>query len=871
MRWIVAHLLLLVAPSFSPAESDSRQTLPPSTVPIHYALAISPDAPNLTFNGTVTIDLNVTTSTREVVLNAKGLTLDRVTMDGVAAQSVNMDEKLDRATLKFASPLAAGQHELAISYHGPILQGTFGFFAMDYGSPAGKRRTLATNFEPAGARMLLPCWDEPGLKATFSVAVDAPKDRIAVSNMPVAKVTPLDGQNQRVQFKTTPKLSTYLLFLGVGDFERIHRSVDGVDVGVLVKRGDLPKADYALGQATALLHYYNTYFGIRYPLPKLDLIAAPGDITGGSMENWGAIFYYQDHLLFDPEKSTVGDRQTVFSVVSHEMAHQWFGDLVTMAWWDNLWLNEGFARWMQTHAADALHPEWRTGLQAQWIFEGGKQADSKPSTHPILQPINSAAQAEQAFDQITYDKGASVITMLESYVGPETFRQGVSNYLRAHTYGNTVDNDLWSAMQTVSGKPVLEVERDFTSQEGLPLIRVTVQGTKSELHVSRFYDDPDSASTRTQSWHIPIVIAIPGHPNQMLLLSNSSEVAAPAPVVNAGALSYARVSYAQPQVQLIAARIAELPAADQLNLINDAWALGQSGYASASDLLDYMSHLPPGADPIVLTGELNMFWTIDQAQPATPARDAFHKFALAALEPIGLRVGAVAKAKEDPAITNIRSLLWAIQARFGDARALDRAKSLYASQEGSADERRRALRIIAHAADQASFDALLSQARSTTDPQERSHILDALASVADPALAAQFVNVALGPDAPAGTAPQILSEAAAENPDSVWHALSGHFDDPNLPIDDQARARLLPTIAAMSAQPERITELQQYADKHLPSDARQQVGAAVASIRLNMRIRDRALPQIDDWVAQHMRANSAPTHDLRDAESRAAK
>ena len=871
MRWTVVCLLLLVAHPFSSAQSESRQTLPTSTVPTHYALAISPDAPNLIFKGTVAIDLNATTSTREVVLNAKGLTLDRVTMDGVAAQWVNMDGKLDRATLEFASPVAAGQHQLVIRYHGPILQGTFGFFAMDYDSPAGKKRTLATNFEPAGARMLLPCWDEPGLKATFSVAVDAPKDRVVVSNMPVAKVTPLDGQNQEVQFQTTPKMSTYLLFLGVGDYERIHRSVDGVDVGVLVKRGDLPKAEYALGQATALLHYYNTYFGIRYPLPKLDLIAAPGDITGGSMENWGAIFYSQDHLLFDPDKSTVGDRQEVFLVVGHEMAHQWFGDLVTMAWWDNLWLNEGFARWMQTHAADALHPEWRTGLQAQSIFESGKQADSKPSTHPILQPILSAAQAEQAFDQITYDKGASVITMLEAYVGPETFRQGVSRYLRAHSYGNTVDSDLWSAMQAVSGKPVLEVEHDFTAQEGLPLIRVTVQGTKSELHVSRFYDDPDTASTRTQTWRIPIVIAIPGRPNQMLLLSNSSELAAPAPVVNAGALSYARVSYATPQVKSIATRIAELPAADQLNLINDAWALGQSGYEPASDLLDYMSHLLPVADPIVLTGELSMFLTIDRAQPATPARDAFRKFALNALAPIGLRVGTVAKAGEDPAITDIRSRIWAIQARFGDAIALERANALYASQKGSADERRTVLTIIAHATDEASFAALLSQARSTTDPQERSHILDALAGVADPTLAAQFVNVALGPDAPAGTAPQLLYEAALENPDSVWRALSLHFDDPNLPIDDQARAEVIPAIAAMSAQPERITELQQYAEKHLPSDARQQVDAAAASIRLNMRVRQRALPQIDDWVAQHVPASSASTCDPLDAESRAAK
>jgi hypothetical protein len=273
-----------------------------------------------------------------------------------------------------------------------------------------------------------------------------------------------------------------------------------------------------------------------------------------------------------------------------------------------------------------------------------------------------------------------------------------------------------------------------------------------------------------------------------LLLDSSYELVDPAPVVNAGALSYVRVSYAPSQVQSLAARMAVLPAADQLNLINDAGALGQSGYAPASDLLDYTSQLPSGADPIVWTRVIDLLLAIDQAQPASPAREAFRKFALTILAPVSREVGSAAKAGEDPAITAIRSQIWSTQARFGDAKALEKAKDLHASQKGSADERRTALAIIAHSADKTTFDALLSGARSTTDPQERSHILDALAQVGDPALAAQFVNVALGHDAPAGTAPGLLYAVAVENPDSVWHAVSLHLDDPNLPIDEQARA-----------------------------------------------------------------------------------
>jgi aminopeptidase N len=313
---------------------------------------------------------------------------------------------------------------------------------MKYASPSGPRRTLATNFEPAHARQLLPCWDEPARKATFTVTVDAPKDRMVVSNMPVAETRAIAPRLQRVRFAESPKMSTYLLFVAVGDFERIHEAVDGVDVGVVVKRGDIAKAAYALEQAARLMQFYNGYFKVHYPLPKLDLVAAPGSIQGSSMENWGAIFYSQADLLFDPVKSTEADRQRVFLVVSHEMAHQWFGDLVTMAWWDDLWLNEGFARWMQTFAADELHPEWQTGLQAASIFEMGKRADAVPSTHPVVQEVFTAAQAEQAFDYITYDKGAAVITMIAAYVGRDNFRDGVRRYMREHAYGNTVDSDL---------------------------------------------------------------------------------------------------------------------------------------------------------------------------------------------------------------------------------------------------------------------------------------------------------------------------------------------------------------------------------------------------------------------------------------------
>ncbi len=510
-------MVLLTSVITGSAAELERQQLPSGVQPLSYDLSLVPDAGDLSFRGQVKIMLDVTAATSSIVFNDDELVLDKAELDtSGTATDIALDAKLQRATLTFQHVVAAGRHILTIDYHGVIGKATQGFFAMDYDSPAGKRRTIATNFEPAAERRFMPSWDEPGIKATLRLTVDVPSDRMVIANMPTVSTDTLPDGRKRVHFASTPKMSTYLYFLGIGDFERITTKSDGTEIGVVVNRGDTEKGRVALAEAARLLHYYNDYFGVPFPLPKLDLVVAPGAITGGSMENWGAIFYSQNHLLFDPAKSTEADRQLVFQVVSHEMAHKWFGDLVTVAWWDDLWLNEGFARWMQTKVADDLHPGWKTGLQALAIAEYGKRADAKPSTHPIVQTVLDASQAMQAFDGITYDKGATVIGMLEAYVGPDAFRNGIRRYMRAHAYGNTVDADFWREIQAAAGKPVLEMEADFTRQPGVPLLRVesgtTPGGSKTlELREDRFAEDLATIATApVQHWHIPVTVSAAG-------------------------------------------------------------------------------------------------------------------------------------------------------------------------------------------------------------------------------------------------------------------------------------------------------------------------------------------------------------------------
>jgi aminopeptidase N len=864
---ICGSLLVFIAASAVPgAVLVEPERLPSAVVPVHYELALVPDAAHLTFHGQVQITIDVKAPAPAIVLNADDLTLDKAVLDEKDSGAVALNAKLQRATFTFAHAVAPGRHTLAIDYHGAIGRATQGFFAMDYDSPAGKQRTIATNFEPASERRFMPSWDEPGFKATFSIRVDVPANLVAVSNMPIASTEALANNQKRVHFAATPKMSTYLLFLGIGDFERIATSVDGTDVGVVVNRGDTEKGRYALGEAAKLLHYYNGYFGYRFPLPKLDLIVAPGEITGGSMENWGAIFYGQADLLFDPKKSTEADRQGVFEVVSHEMSHQWFGDLVTMAWWDNLWLNEGFARWMQTKAADDLHPEWKTGLQALAVAEAGKRADAKPSTHPIVQAVLTASQAEQAFDNITYDKGATVIGMLEAYVGPEAFRAGVRRYMKAHAFGNTVDADLWREVQAVAGKPVLDVEADFTRQPGVPLLKVESEQTKDGetrvvLSEGRFAEDPSSIkSAPVEHWRIPVVASAGGTVTDHLLSGSDASTLAvqgtgPA-IVNAGQSSYARTLYPRSMIQVLSAHISALKSADQAGILYDAWALGQSGYEPITNYLDLSRNIPVDADPIVWRQIVSTLVALDRLYADdTRGHAAFTAYARDRLHPLATRLTWDAQAHEDPNVGTLRQAVLVALSRFGDDSVIAEARrrfdlGLQNRAAVSPTVWRTALAIVAQRADAKALDSLLALYRSTHDPLEKQNILEALAGIKDSAGAERILELAAGPEAPAGTVGSIFGMVARDHPDLAWSFARQHVDQPGFPMDTFTRLSLMPRIASQSSDRKRAADLTSYAAQHIPASARENVESAISTINLNVQFRAERLPQIDQWLAK---------------------
>src|SRR5689334_7922530 len=444
--------------------------LPKQVRPTDYAIWIKPDIKKLTFVGRETVKLNVEHATSQLVLNAADLTVSDAQLDGKPIPKTKFDPKNELLTITALGELTPGEHTLALKFTGKINQFGRGLFYGKYQEQGtgAKKIFLGTQFEAADARRLFPCWDEPAFRARFQLTTVVPENWMSVSNMPVTSEKRVTG-GREVEFQPTPSMSSYLVVFCAGEFDAVESEVDGVKLRITTTKGKAEGARYALEITAQILHYYNEYFGIPYPLPKLDQLAIPGGF-GGAMENWGGITYYETALLFDPANSSVATKQTVYEVIAHEVAHQWFGDLVTMAWWDNLWLNEGFASWMGTKCTSRFNPQWevwleknlprdptrRTGIEKEQAMEG----DARATTHPIQQKIETEAEANEAFDDITYKKGQSFLRMLESFLGEESFRDGIRRYIEAHKYSNSTTADLWNALSEVSGEPVADIRSE---------------------------------------------------------------------------------------------------------------------------------------------------------------------------------------------------------------------------------------------------------------------------------------------------------------------------------------------------------------------------------------------------------------------------
>ncbi len=779
------------APIFQFATAPGR--LPKTVVPLEYSIELKPDAAARKIAGAETIVLDVKESTSTIQFNSLNQTLSRVLVDGKPVQNVVSDDAKQLTTITLQAPLAKGRHTLSFDYAGKIETDPVGLFVQPYKTPQGSAgELLSTQFEATDARRMFPCWDEPAFRAVFKLSVTVPAKWAVYSNMPQTGRT-VAGDLATTHFGATPKMASYLVEFTAGELGEISADHNGTHFNVVAVKGQEEGGRAALAAAQQILDDYNDYFGVKFPLPKLTSIAVPGGFSG-AMENWGAITYNDQALLVTPS-STLSNRQGVFSVQAHEMAHQWFGDLVTMGWWDDLWLNESFASWMAARETDLRNPDWHWWQRQDASKEGAMTADARINVHPIVQHVVNELEATSAFDPaITYSKGQAVLRMLENYMGPDNFRKGIRSYMKQHAYSNTLRGDLWHSLDGAAGKGagISAIASSWTNQAGFPLVSVAAScgadGKRSVMLTQQRFLLSGLGSGKG-SWQVPLQVRSgAGKASAVLFKGGSQKIAAgkcdEALTVNADAIGYFRVAYDAPTLALNTRKFASLSDGDRIAMLDDQWALTQAGAAPLGSYLALVSAMGTVQNERAweqITGALD---TIEAYERGTPQHDAYTAYARQLLQPLARQLGWDARKGDSPGVLKLRRTLLGDLGLWGDPAVLAEARKRFAAfvKDRSAiptDDQGMIAGVVASAATPAEFEQLHAIAREAKNETEMRRFFSALMEVRDPALAKQAAAIALSDEIPkqAGTLRlQLVGILSDHHPELAWDTFSKNVD-----------------------------------------------------------------------------------------------
>ena len=798
--------------------SADAVVLPDNVRPVHYDLTLTPNFDDFTFAGAVDITLQMAPGTREIVLNCAEIdiaaaALSWIDVDGEqerAATGIAYDADAETATIAIAGPPPEnglmGSPRLRMSYTGELNDKLRGFYRSQYTNPEGETAYLATTqFEATDARRALPCWDEPAVKATFRVTLNIPDAMQAVSNTPIVAEQAGNAPGiKTVAFDTTPVMSTYLLAFVIGDLTHIAKeAADGTIVGVWMTRGKEEQGRFALDTSVKLLSFFNDYFGIPYPLPKLDHLAIP-DFAAGAMENWGCVTYRETALLVDPQNSSAGTRQRVAEVVAHEMAHMWFGDLVTMQWWDDLWLNESFATWVGTKAVDWLFPEW--SMWTQFVNMDTNRAftlDGLKNSHPIEQEVANPAEVSQLFDAISYSKGGSVLRMLEHFLSAGVFRDGLNIYLNRHSYRNARTVDLWTALEEASGQPVTTIMSSWTGQTGYPVLDVAAVpgagGLALEVRQERFvYDsvlggDADAADDTEAVWPVPLTVAAAGAGvTATLVNAASTTVTVPAPPepdwfkVNPDQTGFYRVNYTDGDRERLAGLVAgrALPATDRLGIQNDAYALSRAGRLPVTRFLALAEAYQDETDASVWSDLATNLREIESLIAAESYLESCRAFGRRLFGPAARRSGWEPQPGEGHLDSLLRATVLSQAGGYGDPDILAQAQAQFEVYQSDPARVRPDLRgvvfsLAAQAGDRATYDRIWELERAAELHEEKIRLLMSLARFPQEDLLRETLDRALTDDVRLQDTIFVVSAVAANNKgrNLAWEFLKEKWDE----------------------------------------------------------------------------------------------
>jgi aminopeptidase N len=848
----------LFAAFFTPATAAQR--LPGGVKPLHYSLSLAPDIRQRNFTGTETIDVLLDHPANAITLNAAEIQFGKVTATAggkTLRATVSTDAEKEQATFSFPQDLPAGSAVLAIEYTG-VLNGELRGF---YLSKTAKRDYAVTQFEPTDARRAFPSFDEPAYKATFDISLTVDKGDTAISNTNIISDMPgPSAEKHTLKFATTPKMSTYLVAFLVGDFQCVSGESERVPIRACATPDKVQMGKFAVTSAEYLLHYYNRYFGIKYPMPKLDMVAIP-DFEAGAMENFGAITYRETDLLIDEKTASLNAKKRVAIVVAHEMAHQWFGDMVTMQWWDNVWLNEGFASWMENKAVASWKPEWRLPEDVAEDLDRTLNFDSQRQTRTIRAQADTPGQINEMFDGISYGKGGAVLLMVENYLGDETFRKGVHEYLSAHMYGNATAEDFWNTQTAISHKPVDKIMSGLVAQPGVPILTFSSpESGHVEVSQQRFFLSVKPPVVQSQIWTVPVcfkgvhseqICDVLRESNQTLNIPKS-----PVFFANAQGKGYYRYSYpAEISKELFAKVETGLTPEERINLVGNQWALTRTGRMEIGSYLDLIAALKGHQSPAVFYEVIGSLSSIRARIAATSEeREQLSAWIRKSYAPSLASVGSPAPG-ESPEKTELRASLFSLVGGLGeDSATIAQAKEL--TKKSLADPTSveptlatSAVTVAAESNDPHLYELLLKASQTSTTPELASRALYSLTDFTDPDLVKRTLDYAVSGKVRNQDALHLVNLFLhhVDTQDIAWQFVQQNWDKVKAQMTPWMGAALIEATSSFCSADMRDQVVNFFGDHKVPAAER-------ALSRLQYQINDcidlRAAqePKLQDWL-----------------------
>ncbi|KAJ9056680.1 hypothetical protein DSO57_1030462 [Entomophthora muscae] len=875
-------------------DTQGRQVLPKSARPTHYVLTLTPDLEKFTFDGHVTISLDFLEATSKIVLNSNELQISHASIKYVHAKvelsqeaaEITYDTKITTATLHFPQEIPAGyKGDLSLSFTGILNDKMNGFYRSSYNDQDGNKRYMATTqFEATDARKAFPCWDEPAAKATFDIVLRVPAELVALSNMNVIEEHPLEGsQLKEVKFATTPIMSTYLLAFIVGDLDFIESHTSGKVSGTPVKcrvyapRGTASQGQFSLDVCTKTLDLFDEVFGTPYPLPKMDMVAVP-DFDAGAMENWGLVTYRTVLLLFDEQTSSAKAKQRIASVVAHELAHQWFGNLVTMEWWSHLWLNEGFATWVGNYAVDKLFPEW--DFWTQFVvddFERGLELDAMRSSHPIEVEVKDPNEISQIFDAISYSKGASVIRMLSAYLSEDVFLAGIRRYLKKHMFGNASTGDLWASLSEESGQDVSKFMTLWTKQVGYPYLEICEEdsGDKLALHIEqkRYLSSGDATDDDDLGiWWVPLGLVSTEQgfkPESNILTEKKGTFHVPkkgAYKLNFQDVGIFRVHYPFSAIQKLGDLVSSkelLTPRDRIGIVADSASLAQSGVSSSADFLELLRHFRDEDNYVVwsqVSTRLATLLSVWYEEPETirtslkgVRKDLFAK--------VISKLGWEFQAGESVLDGLLRALAIHNVGLSGDHEALEEARrrfNLFLGGDQTAlhpDLRAAVYQITLSLGGDAEYQALKKLYRETETPDQKLGALAALGFVSQPELISDALNFSISDEVRAQDIIYIMSSLGS-NPHSrraAWAFVKSHWGilEERYTSNFAILGNLIKYTASKLSTEEDAADVEKFFSGKDTSKIMRPLTQTLESIRSNAAWLSRDRSKVESWLASY--------------------